>query len=50
MSRMLETQFNKGDFVLVLVKLAHPGIEPCEWRFVHLNEILRKYVGGTATK
>ena len=50
MSRTLKTQFDKGDFVLVPVKLRDPGTEPSEWRFVLMNETLRKYeVGETPT-
>lgn len=51
MSRTLKPQFDKGDFVLVPVESANPSTELCEWRFVLMNEKLRKYtVGETDTK
>lgn len=51
MARTLETQFDKGDFVLVPVESSNPGTEPCEWRFVLMNENLRKHdVGDSSTK
>ncbi|KAI4122155.1 MAG: hypothetical protein LQ347_006600 [Umbilicaria vellea] len=48
MTTWFESHFDKGDFVLVPVEPANPELEPCEWRFVLMNEKLRRHrVGGS---
>lgn len=50
MSKTLETQFDKGYFVLVPVESTDAGTEPCQWRFVLMNEKVRKHpVGESST-
>ena len=43
MAKFLEEQFDLGDFVLVPVESTSKPTEHCKWRFVLLNEKLRRY-------
>lgn len=43
MANWFERQFDKGDFVLVPVEPINSELEPCEWRFVLMNDKIRKH-------
>lgn len=48
MSKAFESMFDKGDFVLVPVEPINPELEPCEWRFVLMNDKIRQHRVGSS--
>lgn len=48
MANWFKRQFDKGDFVLVPVEPINSELEPCEWRFVLMNDKLHQHRVGSS--